>query len=117
MNSEVTNLNLIRIEASKHGAILWRNNSGAMPDATGRWVRYGLANDSKLINSRVKSSDLIGITKNGRFLAIEVKKSGWRYTGTKAEVAQKRFLDLVNKKGGVAFFCDNSKKVVDMLNK
>lgn len=37
----------IRVEASKKGMRLWRNNVGACQDHTGRFIRYGLANDSK----------------------------------------------------------------------
>lgn len=81
----------IRAEAGKRGIHLWRNNSGAMSDATGRVVRFGLGNDSAQLNRRIKSSDLIGVfesgyitpaihsDKAGRFLAIECKEEGWRF--------------------------------------
>ena len=49
----------IRIEGAKRGLILWRNNSGAFENKAGRWVRYGLANDSQRVNNLLKSSDLI----------------------------------------------------------
>lgn len=43
------------------GIPLERNNSGACLDATGRMIRYGLANDSAQKNKRIKSGDLIGV--------------------------------------------------------
>lgn len=77
---------LVRIEASKLGAVLWRNNVGVLKDADGRPIRYGLCNGS---------SDLIGIY-NGRFLAIEVKTSKG-----KLRPAQRVFLDAVKSNGGI----------------
>jgi hypothetical protein len=117
MFSEADNIKLIRQEASNYGAVLWRNNSGAFKDAKGRLIRFGLANDSAVHNKKKKSSDLIGLAPDGRFLAVECKKSGWKYTGTEEERAQKEYLDFVNERGGIAFFCSNSKKFVDIFKK
>ena len=108
----------IRLEAAKQGILLWRNNVGAVRTSDGRMVRFGLANDSHKMNQHIKSSDLIGIqpiligpehlgTTIGQFVAWEVKPQGWRYSGTKHEVAQKRFLDLVESRGGVGDFYIN----------
>lgn len=94
----------IRLEAAEKGILLWRNNSGALQDAEGRWVRYGLCNDSKQLNERFKSADLIGIKPGGQFVAREVKAPGWRYTGTPREEAQQRWLEMVNTLGGDAQF-------------
>lgn len=111
-----TDINALeRLAAANRGAWLLRNNSGAFKDVTGRLVRYGLGNDSKRINEVFKSSDLIGgepviITEDMigatllRFLAVECKKPGWKYTGTDREVAQKKFIDKVNELGGRAYF-------------
>ncbi len=97
------------------GGKIWRNNVGAFYDGQGRLVRYGLGNESKKVNEENKSSDLIGITpvtvtqgmvgqKVGIFTAIECKREGWEYTDTKAERAQKNFLELVKSLGGRAKF-------------
>lgn len=94
----------IRLEAAEKGILLWRNNSGALQDAEGRWVRYGLCNDSKQLNERYKSSDLIGVRPGGQFVAREVKAPGWRYTGTPREEAQLRWLEMVRAAGGDAQF-------------
>ena len=106
---------LIRIEASKRGIRLFRNNCGAFQSKTGQWVRYGLANDSKKVNKTLKSSDLIGITPViitpdmtgktvGIFTSYEVKSSSWKYRRTEHEIAQRAWLDFVLSLGGIAKF-------------
>ena len=105
----------VRLEASKKNCRLWRNNNGATYAEDGRFIRYGLANDSKAINDRIKSSDLIGVRPVliepyhvghtfGQFLAREIKPPGWRYTGKERERAQLNFLELVMSLGGDASF-------------
>lgn len=105
----------IQIEAAKFDCILMRNNSGALKDATGRLVRYGLGNDSKAKNDVVKSSDLIGITtvtvtpemvgqKIGVFTALEVKREDWKENEEKRTVAQRNFIEWVKLRGGIAGF-------------
>lgn len=115
--SEAAVLNDIRLEATKQGVVLWRNNVGACYDANGRFIRYGLLNSSERINKKFKSSDLIGIRPIqigphhvgmviGQFVARECKRGAWRYTGTEREIAQKRFVDLVLNLGGDAAFAN-----------
>ena len=71
-------------------------------------IRYGLANDSKKLNDKFKSSDLIGIDGDGRFVAAEVKKPGWHLTsGDNRAQAQLRFMQFVISKGGRAGFCQS----------
>jgi len=94
----------VRLAASKRGIRLWRNNSGVAQDEKGRVVRFGLCNDSARMNETIKSSDLIGIGPGGKFIAREVKAPGWKYTGTKREQAQLKFITLVNSMGGDAKF-------------
>ena len=107
MKSENEIQQLIRIEAAKHKIILWRNNSGVLNDESGRPVRFGLSNESKEQNKRFKSSDLIGISSQGYFVAIEVKEEGWVFNGTEREFAQKNFIDFVKVRGGFAGFADS----------
>jgi len=107
--------NIVRLEASRGGIHLWRNNVGVLPDATGRPVRYGLANDSAAVNKVLKSSDLIGVRPRlilpqdvghilGQFVAREVKEPGWHFSGTERELAQQTFLNTVASVGGDACF-------------
>ena len=106
---------LVQIEGPAYHCILMRNNVGALKDANGRIVRYGLNNNSPTQNAVSKSSDLIGIktivvTQEmvgktvGILTAIEVKKEGWKYKATKREIAQLNFLEWVKKRGGIAGF-------------
>jgi len=115
MRSEQVIQQSIRLAAPRQGVILWRNNNGACQTADGRQIRYGLANDSSQINREFKSSDLIGITRRvitpnmvgqvvGIFTSIEVKREGWRYTGTEREEAQQRWIDLVTACNGIGQF-------------
>lgn len=97
---------------------LWRNNTGAMQDETGRWVRYGLCNESSQLNAKIKSSDLIGITpctaflaSTGRwetlgvFTALEIKPSDWRPSAADQRAnAQAKFHAIVREVGGFAGF-------------
>ena len=114
MMSEAEVQSRIMMEAAKFGIVLWRNNSGAgkfVDEETGNtsYVRFGLGNISKEQNKKIKSSDLIGIIPiTGIFIAVEVKKEGWKYNpNDKREVAQKAYIDYVIARGGIAGFCQN----------
>lgn len=112
----------VRLEVSKLGWRVWRNNVGALRSETGQMVRYGLANDSARINAAVKSSDLIGLrpvligpehlgATIGQFVAIECKAPGWRFRGLPRETAQLAFLKLVSALGGHATFATGAETV------
>lgn len=92
---------LIRIRASELGCILWRNNTGALKNNDGIWVKYGLV---------VGSSDLIGIYK-GRFVALEVKQPNKKPT-----LEQQQFIDFVNKSGGIAAVVYSPDELESVLN-
>ena len=110
----------VRAALSREGVTLWRNNVGAGYFRDGTFVRFGLANESKEMNRRLKSSDFIGIRKVtitpemvggtiGQFVAREIKPPGWEpgKGGSKnraREEAQQRFIDLINSHGGDADF-------------
>ena len=113
--SEAAVQNRVRLEASRNGCRLWRNNVGATYTDDGSFIRYGLTNDSQQMNAKMKSSDLVGIkplliksehvgSVIGVFLAREIKEGGWNYTGTDREVGQLNFLKLVASLGGDAAF-------------
>lgn len=90
----------VMLEASKHGCIVWRNETGGYKLANGGFVRAGLCNGS---------SDLIGLYK-GRFLAIEIKRPG-----KKLSKDQENFINRVNENGGIAFICDDAKNFKELL--
>lgn len=47
-----------------HGCYVWRNNSGAWkPEGADRYIHYGTPG----------SADIIGVTRCGRFIAVEAK--------------------------------------------
>jgi hypothetical protein len=114
--SESRVVSMVRLRAAALGRRLWRNNVGQLLDANGRPVRYGLANESKALNARLKSGDLIGfetitITPDmvgqrvARFLSVECKAEGWKYNPKdEHEAAQMRWANMVNEAGGRAIF-------------
>jgi hypothetical protein len=105
MTSESAAQAAIREAAAYIGITLFRNNSGALPDKTGRIVRFGLHNETAQANAAAKSSDLIGWHEpSGRFVSIEVKAPGWRGPRTDRELAQQRWIDAVRRAGGIAGF-------------
>jgi len=81
-------LQQVRLEASKLGAVIWRNNIGAYKHPKGHYIRYGVCNPG--------GADLIGIYRE-KFLAIETKIPGKNPTPE-----QQLFIDMVNKSGGIA---------------
>jgi len=114
--SEAAVQSVVRLEAARKGIRLFRNNVGALVDARGVPVRYGLANDSKQLNEAIKSADLIGwrplqIEQHhvgqcvAQFVSRECKKVGWHYTGDSHEQAQLAWAQLVAAGGGDAAFC------------
>lgn len=108
----------IRLEAAQKGVLMFRNNVGAYEDNTGRWIRYGLANESAQMNGKIKSGDLIGvrpvlITNDhvgsliGQFVSREIKRPDWNYLGTPAERAQLRWIEVISAAGGDACFTNS----------
>ena len=79
---------LIMLALSEAGCLIWRNNTGVLKNAAGIPIKFGLC---------VGSSDLIGLTPTGRFLAVEIKTP----TG-KATHEQLRFIEAVRARGGIA---------------
>lgn len=115
IGSEGRQQSLVRLEAPTKGVLLMRNNVGALKNKEGVPVRYGLMNETKAMNEKFKSSDLIGLRRTlitqamvgsivGVFVAREMKWEGWTFTGDEHETAQLNFINLVNKWGGDARF-------------
>ena len=86
--------------------MLFRNNTGALEDATGRLVRYGLCDGS---------SDLIGILRpSGTFVAIEVKASGAK-TNKRRKEMQDAFLALVRSFGGISGYASSVEEALELI--
>lgn len=103
-----------RLAAPRLGCSLWRNNSGAAVDETGRVVRYGLENVSKRLNDVFKSSDLIGVTR-GRFTAVECKPPGWNGPRNAHEQAQANFIRTVETMGGIGMFVTDVNQYIERV--
>jgi len=114
--NEASVQSLVRLEAAKRGWKLFRNNTGVLLNPKGQPIRFGLCNDSKQLNAKFKSGDLIGIrpvvitpdmvgSVIGQFVSIECKHEGWRPSASdEHEAAQRAWADLVTQAGGYAAF-------------
>ena len=84
--------------AANGPARLWRNNTGALKDARGQLVRYGLCpGSSDLIGYRTITitADMVG-QRVALFCAVEVKDRG------RATEQQQAFINLIQQAGGLA---------------
>lgn len=115
--SEAAVQNNLKLEGSRKGVRLFRNNVGAAQLPDGSFIRFGLANESSQVNEVIKSGDLIGIRPVlitphmvghvvGQFVSREAKPGNWRYSGTGRELAQYRWIQLITSLGGDACFAN-----------
>jgi len=93
----------VLLEASRLGLRVFRNHTGRVQDKRNQWHNFGLCKGS---------SDIIGITPCGRFVAIEVKRFGGRATKE-----QESFIDMVSSRGGFACIIDDEKKLEEIYKK
>lgn len=84
IHNELLNQTLVFLSSQQLGTF-WSNATGALKTTSGHFQRYGLKG----------SSDIIGMTKSGRFTAIEIKTGSARQS--KHQVA---FQKMVEKNGG-----------------
>jgi hypothetical protein len=89
MKKESNIMKSIMIALSDNGCVVFRNNIGSYKTEDGRFIRFGVGGNG--------GSDLIGWTREGKFLAVETKSP----TG-KATAEQINFIEKVNASGGVA---------------
>jgi hypothetical protein len=100
-NQETPIQDLIMLALSEAGCKVWRNETagawvGNIIHRSGRQVT--LANATMLsFGLAIGSSDIIGLTPSGRFLALEVKTQTGRPTKE-----QRIFLKIVSDSGGIA---------------
>jgi hypothetical protein len=91
------------LQAHHKVACAWRQNTGGAwlgPVGAERYVRFAFKG----------CSDILGMLKGGRFLAIEVKRPGVDPTGDQLE-----FLGRVHRGGGLAFVARDVDDVVAKL--
>lgn len=69
------------------GHFAWRNNTGAFKNSKDQFFRFGLKG----------SADILGISKDGKFIAVECKQPGKKPT-----FFQEQFLAQVNDRKGIA---------------
>ena len=103
----------IRLACGRGRVRLWRNNTGALVDQQGRFVRFGLCKGS---------SDLIGLRsleitpemvgqRVAQFVALEVKTASGVVSSE-----QRAFLQLVQQLGGVAAVCRSIEQAQAVLD-
>lgn len=89
----------IRLALSKGATRLWRNNTGALRDANGQLIRFGLCQGSADLigyHSITITPEMVG-QRVAVFLAVEVKSERGRPTS-----AQEAFLNHIRTAGGRA---------------
>lgn len=89
LKSESNIQQLIRLALAEAGHVVFRNNIGGYKSPSGRWVDYGVGGKG--------GSDLLGWTKDGKFLAVEVKTATGRI-----RPEQETFIAAVKRAGGRA---------------
>ena len=99
--NEVQEAVLTMVKLHQRCAWAARMNTGATK-IEGRFIRFGFPG----------LSDIIGQTKDGRFVAIEVKREGEKPTAM-----QQNFLDMVANSGGVSGCAHSAQEAWDILEK
>ena len=92
----------IRLACGRGPVRLWRNNTGALVDQQGRFVRFGLCKGSSdLIGLRtvVVTPEMFG-QRIAQFIALEIKTDSGAVSPE-----QKAFLQLVRQLGGLGAVC------------
>jgi hypothetical protein len=103
----------IRLACGRGAVRLWRNNTGALVDQQGRFVRYGLCKGSSdLIGLRsvVVTPEMVG-QRIAQFVALEIKAP----QGV-VSPEQQAFLRLVQELGGVASVCRSIEQAQAVLD-
>lgn len=118
----------IFMAAPTMGLRLLRNNSGAMVDESGNWVRYGVGKGGSddigfYSHTCLRTGDLSGgYCTVPVFTAVEVKREDWKPPSDKAmgEDAkryrkQRDFIAAVKRAGGIACFATCVQDVADAI--
>jgi hypothetical protein len=102
----------IRLACGRGPVRLWRNNTGALVDQQGRFVRFGLCQGSSdLIGLRALeiTPELVG-QRFAQFVALEIKTAQGVLSPE-----QRAFLSLVQQLGGVGAVCRSVEEAEQLL--
>ena len=102
----------IRLVCGRGPVRLWRNNTGALVDQQGRFVRFGLCKGSSDLiglRSMVVTPEMVG-QRIAQFVALEIKAP----QGV-VSPQQQAFLRLVQQLGGVAAACRSVEEAEQLL--
>lgn len=110
-----------RLEASRIGARLFRNNRGLFKTIDGkRHVRAGLEAEgaSDLVGDYpvTVTPEMVGMTL-AVALYVEVKEPKWKKPGDEREKQQAQFIDSANARGAIAFFLTDHKSLKSLAEK
>ena len=101
LEREVLKVVLLALQLHPRVAFVWRANTAAMPTQDGkRFIRSGFPG----------CSDILGMLKDGRLLAVECKRPGGGLSQD-----QHAFLSRVNAGGGVGFMATGAEDVIRTL--
>ncbi len=131
MGAETGVVKDLMVHGSELGAVLYRNNTGKLPDANGRWVEFGLCpGSSDIIGPQpvVITQEMVGMTV-GVFVAAECKVPegmtedemfAWALSGAmnKAKrhaLEQVQFLRVIRANGGKAGITRNREEMAALL--
>lgn len=98
--SEQALVNQIIAYLKLSGHYVWRQNTGAMTTKEGRFVKFG----------HKGISDVLGIAKDGRFIAVEAKVGKNKPTRFQSD-----FLQEVKDRGGYATVAYDLQDVINLL--
>lgn len=105
--------NEILLALSERGCMVWRNVTGTAYQ--GRKIHADartitLADARVIVFGLVGSADIIGLTRDGRFIGIEVKAGKDR--PSKEQIA---WVEAVKQRGGLAGFARNTTDAIDII--
>jgi hypothetical protein len=102
----------IRLACGRGAVRLWRNNTGALVDQQGRFVRFGLCKGSSdliCLRSLEFTPELV-CQRLAQFVALEIKTAQGVLSPE-----QRAFLRLVQELGGVAAVCRSVEEAEQLL--
>jgi hypothetical protein len=85
-----------------YGIFCWKNNTAGI---------YVKARNTYIPSHAPGVADILGVLKDGRFLAVEVKSEKGRVSPH-----QQQFINMINQNGGLAFVAHSVEEVQEQLH-